>query len=152
MIFTIGYEGLHPQQLKRLAEKLDAKVIDVRGGRGRAKRGFGVNQLAELLGERYEWRGDRLGNFGGNKVTMSGIKELKADEQSGKNFILLCMEEFPGHCHRHEQICDPFFPNAIHIDRTDWFYAWRLTDAVMMGQEEYDIDGPDEVKDLPDCL
>jgi hypothetical protein len=33
--------------------------------------------------------------------------------------ILLCMEEAPGECHRHFDICAPYFPNALHIYRNE---------------------------------
>lgn len=102
-LFSIGYEGLPAARLLKIAEHFDAQVIDVRGSRHCRTRGYGSKQLPALLGRRYEWRGDTLGNKGGNTTTRKGLEALAGefDHDEGPHAILLCREAAPGDCHRH---------------------------------------------------
>ncbi|RZN30495.1 hypothetical protein [Bradyrhizobium sp. Leo121] len=141
MIYTIGYHALTPARLQLIASRLGARVIDVRGGTMRAKSGFGRRQLEALLGEAYEWRGDRLGNRGTNRVTREGIAELKQEDQT-KTLLLLCVCESPEGCHRHMQITGPHFPAALHIWRDEVFTSAALQAAIDEGEEaEYETVG-----------
>jgi uncharacterized protein (DUF488 family) len=106
MIFSIGYQRITPAYLDGLLRSLGAQLVDVRGGKGRSKAGFGCRQLETLLGPgRYQWRGDCLGNRGTNHVTENGLNWLRdASEVQGRTLMLMCMEEAPGDCHRHFQV------------------------------------------------
>lgn len=100
MIFTVGYQRLSPDALAELARQLDATVVDVRSVPTSRKRGFGRHQLASLLGARYVWRGDMLGGRAPERPRWAeGLEWLRA--QPG-NLLLLCLEEAPADCHRHE--------------------------------------------------
>jgi hypothetical protein len=87
--------------------------------------GFGGRQLAGLLGDRYEYRGDRLGGHGA--TTPAGIAELGRERRT---VLLMCKEESPGECHRHHAICGPHFPDAIHIFREELLTAASLQAAI----------------------
>ena len=84
LIWTIGYQRLAPQRLRCLAEDLDAWVVDTRHVPVTRIRGYGKNQLRDLLGDRYEWRGDELGGRG--HVTGEGIGRLKRDRFFRRTF------------------------------------------------------------------
>jgi len=121
-----------PERLREIAVALDAKVIDVRAGPGPAeerdvlrtgnsarwasgkvcyvRRGFWRVDLAALLGDRYEWRGDRLGGYrggGSEGPSPEGLQELAADVAGGERLLLMCSEATPGDCHRHWHIAMP---------------------------------------------
>jgi uncharacterized protein (DUF488 family) len=123
MIYTIGYQRLSPQRLLHIAEKLKATVVDCRTIPVSRKKGFGKNQLAELLKSRYVHRPD-LGGRG--SLTKGGIAWLKAYPGVA---LLMCMEHEPGNCHRHWDICGPHFPEAIHIFEDELFTAKELSRA-----------------------
>jgi hypothetical protein len=128
MIYTIGYEKLSVDFLDRLLTALGATLIDCRFKPVSRKPGFGGNQLRERFGERYEQRGHQLGGRG--NVTRAGIARLKADDRAGRILVLLCMEEAPGDCHRHHDICRPHFPSAIHIFDDELVTARELQRAI----------------------
>jgi hypothetical protein len=127
-IFTIGYARLRPRRLAEIATGLDATVIDCRVKPVSRIPGFGGRQLAQLLGARYEQRGDRLGGRG--FTTAAGIAELRAERAEGRTVVLLCMEEHPKDCHRHLTICGPHFPEAVHIFRNELLTAAGLQAAI----------------------
>ena len=104
MIYSIGYERLDPAELLRLANRLDATVVDVRGSHRRTRAGYSEQAMRALLGERYDWRPTTLGNAGGNHVQASGLEALYMDPG---NAILLCVEEAAGDCHRYSEIAVP---------------------------------------------
>lgn len=95
MIYTIGYQRLSPPRLAAIVAGLGAVLIDVRYKPVSRKPGFGGNQLAALLGDRYQQRGDRLGGFG--RTSSAGIEELRRD-QADKTLLLMCQEHAPGDC------------------------------------------------------
>lgn len=103
-ILTIGYEDFkNSEALALVIDKLDSVLIDVRGKPQSRKGGFSKAPLKALLGDGYEWRGDRLGNHGGNKTTPEGIAELYndfGDVESGANGTIMCLEGNPLACHR----------------------------------------------------
>jgi uncharacterized protein (DUF488 family) len=114
MLYTIGYEGLTQEQLVDAIARLNARLIDVRGTPHSRKRGFSGKALNELLGDRYQWHGDCLGNKGTHKVTHRGIELLHSMSKSD-NVVILCLEANPADCHRHNLITSPYFPRAIHL-------------------------------------
>jgi hypothetical protein len=135
MIYTIGYECLSPIEFVRIVRKMHAVVIDGRFIRGRAKRGFGVLQLEAALGDQYEWHGNILGGF--NNITRTGVTMLR-NRQEHETLLLVCMEEAPGECHRHNGICHPHFPEAVHIFRDELILARDLQDSFSMPEETAD--------------
>lgn len=140
MIYTIGYQAITPAKLKKIAEKLDATVIDVRARPRSRKPGFGREALARVLGPRYLWKGDELGGpGGGGKVTAEGIAALRRLRRRS-SLILLCLEHAPGDCHRHHDICAPHFPKAIHICDDEMIRAHELARAIA-DDDEYEIEG-----------
>lgn len=141
MILTIGYQNLRPAELLSLATQLDATVIDVRGSLSRCKSGFGPRQLEALLGDRYQWRGDKgLGNRHPNYVTDEGIAWLAEQDRADRVLILMCQEEAPGECHRHNLIATALLPlgvDALHICDDEVVSASDLERA-MRSDSDYD--------------
>jgi hypothetical protein len=133
MLLTIGYQRLRPERLLQLATAFDATVLDCRYKPLSRRAGFGGRQLAALLGERYRWAGESLGGYG--RTTPNGIASLKEFLETPRNAMLLCMEESPAECHRHDAICDPHFPNALHICRDDVLKASALSASIKAGNE-----------------
>lgn len=117
MIYTIGYQGLTPEFLRRLVEELDATLIDCRSSTRSRIPGFGGRQLAALLPGRYEDRGKDLGGRG--PINPQAIEELRERfyAQDKPDCVLMCMEANVADCHRHHAIAAPHFPEALHIDR-----------------------------------
>lgn len=139
MIYTVGYGRMEsPDVLVRLARKLRADVVDVRGSRGRAKPGFGCRQLESFLptkGIGYVWHGDLLG---GRTLSQKGINRLvNLDEQSERSQLLLCSEEAPGECHRHKIALK--CGEALHVYRNEVIDAHDLEEAI-----KHDVDYPCE--------
>ena len=124
MILTIGYQRLSPERLREIITRLDARLIDCRNVPMSRRPGFSGRRLGELLGERYVQAGHFLGGRG--HTTAEGIRWLRS--QSG-NVVLMCMEEAPGDCHRHFDICGPQFPEAVHIYQDELFTARALQQA-----------------------
>lgn len=118
MLYSIGYSGMRAaSELLDLAQSLDAVIIDVRARPVSRKSGFSRWNLAAVLGERYEWHGDKLGGRkAGEKpaVTAEGI-QLLSRRIADENLILMCLEHEPWLCHRHLDICSPYFPEAVHL-------------------------------------
>ena len=113
MVYTLGYEGLSAERLVAIAKHLDADVIDVRGVPHSRKRGFGSKQLPAALGDRYQWHGDKLGNKGENRVTLEGLDRVIDWSLSGRNKILMCLEEAPADCHRFQLIARPLLDRGV---------------------------------------
>jgi hypothetical protein len=132
MIFTVGYSGLAPTRLKRIAEALDADVIDCRFKPTSRNASYRQGPLRALLGERYIWAGDKLGGMG--HVTGEGLKFIKDRK---RNSILMCMCHAPGDCHRHMDITKGNFPNAIHIFEDELILEADLAKAI---DEDLDVD------------
>jgi hypothetical protein len=129
-IYTIGYQRLAPSRLLHIAQQLDALVVDCRFKPVSRKPSFGGRQLSFLLGDRYTWKGNVLGGrLGGGQshTTPKGIQWIKDQK---RNLILLCLEEAPGDCHRHHDICGPHFPDALHIFEDELFTANDLNSAL----------------------
>jgi len=139
MIFTIGYEAMSsPLELQRIASALNALLIDVRSMPRSRKPGFSKSGLAALLGPHYyATMGDQLG--GRTPVTDFGIAEVTRLSAT-RDVILMCMEEAPGHCHRHSAICGPHFPRAVHIYQDELLKAESLSVAIAT-EGYYDVLG-----------
>ena len=139
MIFSIGYQALTQAQLVALASRLHATVVDVRGGVRRAKKGFLVSELARALGPAYVWKGDVLGNKGGNCVREEGLAWLAAQTS---NVLLLCLEEAPAECHRHSLIALPLASRGVrvhHVMGDEVVLAAELQAAIVEGRD-YECD------------
>ena len=134
-IYTIGYAALRPVRLFEIAEQLKATVIDCRYKPFSRIHGFDMPALKSLFKAQYEWRGHDLGGFG--HVTDAGIAFVR---ESKRNLLLMCMEEAPGECHRHRDICAPFFPRAIHVYRDEMILAVEFERALTL-DAEYPLHG-----------
>jgi len=132
VIYTIGYAKLTPGALQRLTRKLNAWLVDVRRYPRSRKPGFNHKQLEALLGHAYHWKGDVLGGFG--CTTPAGLDWLE-QMHIGKTLLLMCVEHAPGDCHRHQTICGPHFPRAVHI-----FEDELITAAALQRAEDDDTD------------
>lgn len=137
-IFTIGYQRLAPARLREIAEGLDALVIDCRSSPKSRMRGYGANQIRALLGERYRWMGDQLGGRG--EIDPAGIERLRTLSRD-RNLMLMCLEEAPGDCHRHFTICEPHFPDAVHIFEDELVLARDLTHCIENELDDYRVFG-----------
>lgn len=104
-IYTTGYTGKNPLDLKLLVESTDAILCDIRfSPHSRAPR-WEKSALVELLGERYR-HVNSLGNM--NYKTGVPIKIASLDfgirlvTSLDKTVILLCACEHYNRCHRKE--------------------------------------------------
>lgn len=131
-LYTIGYQALPPTRLLAIAQALDATVIDCRQMPVSRIKGYHKSHLVALLGPRYEPRGHELGGIraGRSHTTPAGIARLRADLAAGHNRILMCMEHAPADCHRHQLICAPHFPQALHIFDDEMIQAQELEDCL----------------------
>lgn len=84
-IYTFGYQKQSPERLKRAAETLNAKVIDIRFSPlpTYTANKWSKKQLEILLGEQYEW----LKAFGNRNYKNGGAIEI-LDPQAGTARIL----------------------------------------------------------------
>lgn len=131
-LYTIGYQAIPPERLLHIATTLNATVIDVRKVPVSRIKGYAKSHLQALLGHRYQARGHELGGIrnGVCNTTPDGIAHLRADLAAGQNLILMCMEHAPGDCHRHQLICQPHFPDALHIFEGELIRAAELHRAL----------------------
>jgi uncharacterized protein (DUF488 family) len=125
MIWTIGYQRLTLPMLAKIVVRLRCRLVDVRARPYSSKVGFSKPQLEEALGGQYIWKGDVLGGPKpkGRGVQPEGIRWLC--RQAG-DLMLMCLEENPLDCHRHIHICQPHFPDALHLFRDVVFKASEL--------------------------
>ncbi len=143
MIITIGYGALQPEGLEGIVRKIKAthrgaKLVDVRVKPVSRRPGFGRRQLEERFGDLYEWRGDILGGRG-RAAWPLGLPHLAEAHQQGQTPILLCQEEAPGDCHRH-QIAIKLWSYGIpvwHVFQDTVVKAWDLEQAIEE-DSEYD--------------
>lgn len=134
-IYSIGYQALRPARLFEIAKQLNATVIDCRYKPYSSIPGFDMPVLKSLLKTRYEYHGHHLGGLG--HVTDAGIAFVR---ESKHNLLLMCMEEAPGDCHRHADICAPYFPKAIHVYRDELILCVELERAFRENRE-YELHG-----------
>jgi uncharacterized protein (DUF488 family) len=138
MLYTIGYQRLTPQRLAQFVDALQALLVDCRHKPSSRIAGFGRYQLEQRFGMRYAWRGSILGGSG--NTTSEGFRYLREVSRGDGNLLLMCMEEAPGDCHRHHDICARHFPDAIHIFQDELFTARALQAAIDQGGD-YEISG-----------
>src|SRR5262245_27061010 len=104
-VYTLGYTGTKPADIKATAIKLDATVVDIRFSPNSRVPQWSGPKLKELLGDRYLCVHD-LGNAGYCTGTLDivnidkGIRQLK-DVLKGRSVILLCACKDVQTCHRH---------------------------------------------------
>lgn len=135
MIYTIGYQKITPKQLLTILCGLNATLVDVRSSPQSRKAGFSRKALTALLGDgQYEWQGEGLG--GRRAIDPAAIEALRARRD---HVMLMCMEESPLACHRHNTICGPHFPRALHIFQGELIRAGDLAKAVADNAEHYRI-------------
>lgn len=133
LIWTIGYQRLAPSRLRELALELDALVVDTRHVPKTRIKGYGPLQLEGLLGpDRYAKAGHMLGGRG--NVTRSGLAWLE-HVKSVRNVLLMCVCHEPGVCHRHQDICAPHFPDALHIYEEEVVTARELARAIRLNDD-----------------
>ncbi len=116
MIYSIGYEKITLQDLKRVIKQYRiGLVIDVRSipYARLAKQEFNRNRLFEYFGPRYEWKGDILGGKTGPALE-AGIEYL-ARKNGQKSNILLCVENDPKRCHRFYDISIRLLEKGIEV-------------------------------------
>ena len=101
-VFTIGYSGRKPAEIKLLAEELDATVFDVRFSPRSRVPHWSRKRLTESLGDRY-----RHVRALGNRNYRSGPIELEdfpaglaLIQESDRPIILMCACKDPAICHR----------------------------------------------------
>jgi uncharacterized protein (DUF488 family) len=147
MLYSIGYSGLSPQELKRMLDRLGVDVlVDVRAKPMSRKPGFSKKALQTQLGARYAWHGDVLGGpGGGGAVQPRGLALLKRLHDSGKTVMIMCLEHKPEHCHRHTDIAAKLLP-AIEVEHV-------FEDSIVLASElqhALDTDVAAKLYDLPE--
>ena len=105
-IYTFGYGGRKPEELKAAAEELQATVVDVRIVPNTRVPGWSRGPLQAALGERYQ-HVRALGNVnykGGGEIKLvnepAGLDYVRRLLDRDRNVILLCAESDPVGCHR----------------------------------------------------
>lgn len=103
-VYTLGYTGTKPADIKATAIRLNATVVDIRFSPNSRVPQWSGQKLKELLGDRYLYVHD-LGNEGYKTGTLkivnidAGIRQLK-DVLKGRGVILLCACKHVEECHR----------------------------------------------------
>jgi uncharacterized protein (DUF488 family) len=131
MFYTIGYQTLTPDFLKKLVSDLDVILVDVRSSTRSRIRGFGGRQLEALLAERYAHRPDLGGRAGPKGITKQAIAGLFEQHEEAlangrRGLMLMCLEHSPGDCHRHLYITSRHIPDAVHIYDDEVFTSEAL--------------------------
>ncbi|MGD9932720.1 MAG: hypothetical protein AB7T37_03295 [Dehalococcoidia bacterium] len=104
-LYTFGYTGRSPQELKELADSLGAAVVDTRYSPNSRDARWRRSPLERVLGSLYQGAGETLGN-----VNYKAGPIRLADEERGlaalgaqlahQPIILLCMCRDAAVCHR----------------------------------------------------
>lgn len=119
MLYTIGYAGLTPAGLEAMVDRLNVDVlVDVRARPASRKPGFSRKALEAQFGARYAWHGDTLGGpGGGGKVQPRGLTTIRKLLDQGKTVMIMCLEQQPETCHRHQHIAEALLPDidAAHV-------------------------------------
>lgn len=92
-----------------------------------------LDELRELLGERYEHRPE----LGGRKaIAPDALARLVREAKEGRRVVLMCQEHAPGECHRHHAIGAPLAAAAVTV--------WHLFDGEVISaadlQAAFDAD------------
>jgi len=126
-LFTIGYQTLDgPHVLAGLCDILKAQVWDIRAKPVSRRPQWHGSNLRMRLEEKYQWHGDILGGLG-REPTPEGLKFLRIRIEKTP-IILLCQEEAPGECHRHDVVIKSGIP-ALHIYRNEVISSLELERA-----------------------
>lgn len=102
-VYTIGYSGMHPDELKSLAETLKADLFDIRfSPRSRDPRWAGSNVRALVNGAYQHVKALGNANYKSDgPVEIVDYESGKAAIQSNERpVILMCACKDPTHCHR----------------------------------------------------
>ena len=104
MIYTLGYSGLSADYVLRLAEELQATVVDIRLSPRSRRPEFNQGRLARLLGSRYVHIAE-LGNANYKNGGPIRILDLEAglgliETRLPGNLILMCACRDYTQCHR----------------------------------------------------
>lgn len=104
-VFTLGYSGRKPHQIKELIDQHDAVLFDIRfSPRSRVPYWSG-SALEALLGKARYTHVKALGNEnyrGGPTKLVNFEAGLETIRASAKPVILMCACKDPAHCHRTE--------------------------------------------------
>lgn len=121
-ILTAGYAGRRPDELRRLAERLDLDVVDVRLSPRSRVPGWNRGRLAALLGDRYRHVG-QLGNLnyanGGPIEIADADAGLAVVEAGTRTPLLLCVCAAYETCHR-RSIADLLEECGWTVAELDW--------------------------------
>ena len=104
-VYTAGYQGRTPDELQRIAERLDATVIDIRFAPFSRNPVWARDGLRNVLGNRYRHVHD-LGNRNYRDTSLpieilnleSGAQQIQNDRR--QSVILLCVCKHFHTCHR----------------------------------------------------
>lgn len=137
MILTIGYQGLKIDALVARLDYFDvAELWDVRGKPQSRNAAYRKGALERALGRRYRWMGaEGLGNYAGHDTTPAGLALVRQAAAGPRPIMLMCMEEAPGDCHRHQLIASGLLPslNVTHVYRDELVPANELASALITG-------------------
>lgn len=137
-IYSIGYQALTPGQLLDVCDALAIDwLVDVRAVPSSRKPGFHRSRLQELFGGLYRWHGPDLGNRPPvGDVTLEGLATLR---NMGRRVLLMCLEEAPAECHRHQRIATALLPaiDVVHVFRDQLVKASDLQAAIDAGDDDY---------------
>lgn len=126
-LYTVGYQRLAIRELEEILAALRIDLlIDVRSRPFARRPEYRRSALERLLGDRYCWHGDSLGGRGAGPTT-EGRARLKSLAKE-KRILIMCMEEAPGECHRHQLALS--IPGAQHIFREELVDAQELQRAI----------------------
>jgi uncharacterized protein (DUF488 family) len=144
-VFSVGYSGLTPTQLRGMALFLGALVIDTRSNPASRKVGFSRKALEQLLGDRYVWMGDTLGGRL-PKASEVGLTKIRTWSAAGQRTLLLCVEAAPGDCHRHHMIAKQLLPDhdVRHIIDDEVIRASELQRAID-DDDDYECESFDDI-------
>lgn len=105
-IYTIGYSGRSPDELKQIVG--DGILLDIRMSPRSRKPGFSQKSLAAAFGESYQWFpefGNKDYNSGGMSINqpLRGWRRLRQlCKTTDRPIFLMCACADPEHCHRAE--------------------------------------------------
>lgn len=121
MIYTTGYSGKSVDDLRALAERLNAVVVDIRlRPQSRWQPKWNKSSLSILLEDRYIWVGE-LGNVK-YKEKQIEIKDLDAGLEKvlaiERDVILLCSCSEYENCHR-KTVADALRERGREVEELD---------------------------------
>ena len=102
-VYTLGYAGAKPEELKALLDDLGAELFDIRfSPRSRAPQ-WNKNRLSMAIGPYRYHHCKSLGNanYKGGPVELVNFREgVEQIEKSDSPVVLMCVCKDPTHCHR----------------------------------------------------